>query len=100
MARYLAFINLALALFNLVPAFPLDGGRLLRGLLWKTSGRTRATQIAAAAGSLFAFALILGGAVPQWPWVHDVGLVSLWAAALLTLVTGWDYLRAGLRHMD
>jgi len=45
-------------------------------------------------------ALILGGAVPQWPWVHDVGLVSLWAAALLTLLTGWDYLRVGIKHMD
>jgi cardiolipin synthase len=45
-------------------------------------------------------ALILAGAVPQWPWVHDVGLACLWAAALLTLVTGWDYLRAGLKHMD
>ncbi|MBA3676921.1 MAG: CDP-diacylglycerol--glycerol-3-phosphate 3-phosphatidyltransferase [Sphingosinicella sp.] len=45
-------------------------------------------------------ALILGGAVPQWPWVHEVGIVSLWAAAMLTLVTGWDYLRVGLRHMD
>jgi CDP-diacylglycerol--glycerol-3-phosphate 3-phosphatidyltransferase/cardiolipin synthase len=45
-------------------------------------------------------ALILGGALPQWAWVHDVGLVSLWAAAALTLVTGWDYLRVGVRHMD
>jgi CDP-diacylglycerol--glycerol-3-phosphate 3-phosphatidyltransferase/cardiolipin synthase len=45
-------------------------------------------------------ALILGGAVPQWPFVHQVGLASLWAAAALTLVTGWDYLRTGLRHMD
>jgi CDP-diacylglycerol--glycerol-3-phosphate 3-phosphatidyltransferase len=45
-------------------------------------------------------ALILCGATPRWPWVHDVGLMSLWAAALLTLVTGWDYLRVGLRHMD
>lgn len=45
-------------------------------------------------------ALILAGAVPQWPWVHMVGLVSLWAAALLTLITGWDYLRVGIRHMD
>ena len=45
-------------------------------------------------------ALILGGALPQWPWVHLVGLVSLWAAAALTMVTGWDYLRTGLRHMD
>ncbi len=45
-------------------------------------------------------ALILGGAVPDWAWVHDVGLVSLWAAAALTLLTGWDYLRVGVRHMD
>ncbi len=44
-------------------------------------------------------ALILGGAVPQMPWVHQVGLVSLWAAAVLTLITGYDYLRIGLRHM-
>jgi cardiolipin synthase (CMP-forming) len=45
-------------------------------------------------------ALILGGAVPAFPWVHQAGLVSLWIAAALTLVTGWDYLRVGLRHMD
>jgi CDP-diacylglycerol--glycerol-3-phosphate 3-phosphatidyltransferase/cardiolipin synthase len=45
-------------------------------------------------------ALILAGAAPQWPWVHLVGLGSLWAAAALTLVTGWDYLRVGLKHMD
>ena len=45
-------------------------------------------------------ALILGGATPHWEWVHDVGLVSLWLAALLTLITGWDYLRVGLKHMD
>ena len=45
-------------------------------------------------------ALILGGAVPTQEWVHDVGIVSLWAAAALTLITGWDYLRVGLKHMD
>jgi CDP-diacylglycerol--glycerol-3-phosphate 3-phosphatidyltransferase len=45
-------------------------------------------------------ALILAGAVPQLPWVHLVGLVSLWGAAVLTVVTGWDYLRVGLKHMD
>jgi CDP-diacylglycerol--glycerol-3-phosphate 3-phosphatidyltransferase/cardiolipin synthase len=44
--------------------------------------------------------LILGGALEQWPWVHDLAIASLWAAATLTLVTGWDYLRAGLKHMD
>ena len=45
-------------------------------------------------------ALILAGATPQWPWVYDVGIVCLWAAALLTLITGWDYLRVGVKHMD
>ena len=45
-------------------------------------------------------ALILGGAIPSQPWIHLVGVTSLWAAAALTLVTGWDYLRVGLRHMD
>ena len=33
-------------------------------------------------------------------WIHLVGLTSLWAAAALTCITGWDYLRAGLKHMD
>lgn len=58
-------------------------------------------------------ALILGGAVHGQPcdaygvceslneqWIHVVGLVSLWGAAILTLITGWDYLRVGLKHMD
>ena len=45
-------------------------------------------------------ALILGGATPDSPWVAQTGIVALWAAAVLTLVTGWDYLRAGLKHMD
>jgi cardiolipin synthase (CMP-forming) len=45
-------------------------------------------------------ALILGGGFPDQPWVNDVGIASLWAAAALTLVTGYDYLRIGLRHMD
>lgn len=45
-------------------------------------------------------ALILGGATPRWPLPMQVGLVSLWGAAILTLVTGWDYLRTGVKHMD
>ena len=45
-------------------------------------------------------ALILAGAVPQFPFVQAVGIVTLWAAALLTLITGWDYLRVGIKHMD
>ena len=45
-------------------------------------------------------ALILAGAVPEAPWISIVGRVSLWGAAALTLLTGWDYLRVGLKHMD
>lgn len=45
-------------------------------------------------------ALILAGALPALLWIKAVGLACLWAAAALTLVTGWDYLRVGLRHMD
>ncbi len=45
-------------------------------------------------------ALILGGGFPDQPWVHLTGVVSLWAAAALTLVTGYDYLRLGLRHIN
>ena len=44
-------------------------------------------------------ALILAVALPAMPWVLWIGLGSLWLAAVLTLVTGWDYLRIGLAHM-
>jgi Zn-dependent protease/CBS domain-containing protein len=60
-AKYLAVINLLLALFNLVPAFPMDGGRLLRGALWGPVGKARATRIASGAGTFFAFFLIFAG---------------------------------------
>jgi Zn-dependent protease/predicted transcriptional regulator len=57
---YLAFINLLLAIFNMVPAFPLDGGRVLRSILWGWKGRYRwATRIAANAGSIFGMLLIV-----------------------------------------
>ena len=45
-------------------------------------------------------ALILGGAFPGETWIHTTGMASLWAAAALTMVTGYDYLRIGLKHMD
>lgn len=45
-------------------------------------------------------ALILSGGVPHWPWVLTIGLATLWSAAVLTLLTGWDYLRVGLKHMN
>jgi Zn-dependent protease/predicted transcriptional regulator len=59
---YLGYINWILALFNLVPAFPLDGGRMLRAALWGWKQDLRwATNIAASAGALFGIALILWG---------------------------------------
>lgn len=45
-------------------------------------------------------ALILASALPAMPWIKSLGLISLWAAAVITLITGWDYLRVGLKHMD
>jgi Zn-dependent protease len=57
---YLALINGALAVFNLVPAFPLDGGRVLRAALWRWKGDLRwATSIAARLGSGFGLVLIV-----------------------------------------
>jgi cardiolipin synthase (CMP-forming) len=38
--------------------------------------------------------------VPHMPWVHVVGIACLWAAAALTLITGYSYLRTGIRHME
>lgn len=60
---YLAWINLALGIFNLIPGFPLDGGRVFRALYWwKTGSLTRATRLAADLGKGFAVALmVLGG---------------------------------------
>lgn len=60
---YLAVINVVLAVFNLFPGFPLDGGRLLRAFVWQRTGDiVRATQVAAAGGRIFSlFLFVLGG---------------------------------------
>lgn len=44
--------------------------------------------------------IILAGALPQYPWIGTAAIAGLWGAAVLTLITGWDYLRTGLKHMD
>ncbi len=61
---YLAWINLALGIFNLMPGFPLDGGRIFRAIWWWKSGSlTRATKIASDIGKGFAVALMILGAI-------------------------------------
>jgi Zn-dependent protease/CBS domain-containing protein len=59
---YLAWTNLVLAGFNLVPGFPLDGGRLLRAALWRATGSlARATRVASVAGQAVGWLLVAGG---------------------------------------
>lgn len=86
-ASWLAIINLVLALFNLVPGFPLDGGRVLRGIAWGITGNfMRATQIASNAGRLFAYFLI---AVGVWQALGGNWVGGLWMAFI-----GWFLLEA------
>lgn len=63
-AEYLAFINVAVGIFNLLPGFPLDGGRVLRSTLWARSGNMlKATRWAANAGTFISFGLMAIGFV-------------------------------------
>jgi Zn-dependent protease/CBS domain-containing protein len=56
---YLAWVNLVLAVFNLVPGFPLDGGRLLRAAVWRATGSlSRATRVASIAGQAIGWTLV------------------------------------------
>jgi Zn-dependent protease/CBS domain-containing protein len=87
-ANWLGTINLTLAIFNLIPAFPLDGGRILRSLLWARSGdKIRATTIAARVGMGFAFLLIALGVLEFLVFGSVVG--GLWMVFL-----GWFLLGA------
>ena len=72
-----AQLNLALALFNLVPGFPLDGGRLLRSLVWwKTHSFKRATNFAAKGGEIFAYALMILGVLSIYSEQTPRGWIS------------------------
>lgn len=89
-AQYLAWANVLLGIFNLLPAFPLDGGRVLHALVWRvTKSRYRATQIAATIGKVVA-----------WLFVAYGGFVALSDAksafsGLWLVFIGWFLLQAG-----
>ena len=82
LAATLAQLNLILAVFNMVPAFPLDGGRVLRSILWYLTGSlTKATSWAAGVGRIFAWGLM---GVGVWLFLAGNTLAGLWAVFL-----GW-----------
>jgi Zn-dependent protease len=86
-AGYLAWANLLLALFNVIPGYPLDGGRLLRSILWQVTGRPhRATMWAARVGQAFA-ALLIVTAVGPYLGV-DLGIPYLRSGSLWNAFIG------------
>ena len=86
MAYWLAFINVLLAAFNLIPGFPLDGGRVFRSILWRVSGSyKRSTQIATQVGRGVGYLFILGGILIVF--LHPFGLD--WFSGLWLVFIGW-----------
>jgi Zn-dependent protease len=95
---WLAFINLLLLVFNMLPAFPMDGGRVARAIAWwKTGDRTTATRFAANLGRLFGYLFIAGGLLLILTgdlfggvWLGLIGMVvngSARGAAMQTAIT-------------
>ena len=87
LATWLCRTNAALAIFNLLPGFPLDGGRIFRAIVWGvTKNFEKATRVAGASGKLIAYAMILLGA---WGAFHGFVQDGLWTAFI-----GWFILNA------
>jgi len=87
MLGWLGVINIALAVFNMIPGFPLDGGRVLRAVVWWITGSaSRATRVATTIGQLIAFAFIIIG---LFRFFNGAGFAGLW----LTFI-GWFLLDA------
>lgn len=91
-ASYLALLNLGLGVFNLLPGFPMDGGRVLRSILWQTTGDLKkATRIASLTGQGFAFLLMVLGVFQILRGVFG----GLWFILL-----GWFLHSAAVRGYD
>ena len=87
MLMWLGYINISLAIFNLIPGFPLDGGRILRAIIWWVTGDgIRATRLATRVGQVVAFGFIILGIVR---FFTGAGFGGLWMAFI-----GWFLLEA------
>jgi Zn-dependent protease/CBS domain-containing protein len=87
MLVWLGYINIGLALFNMIPGFPMDGGRVLRAVIWWITGNAnRATRAAAGTGQAIAFGFILFGILR---FFGGAGIGGLWMAFI-----GWFLLSA------
>ncbi|HYZ16111.1 MAG TPA: site-2 protease family protein [Candidatus Acidoferrum sp.] len=85
---YLAYVNLALALFNILPAYPMDGGRVLHSVVWRITGnRERASDVTVRVGRVFAGLIVAFGIFEALAF--NVG------AGLWTTFIGWFLLQAG-----
>ncbi len=83
----LVLLNVMLAIFNLIPAFPMDGGRILRALLSMRLGRVRATKIAAVIGQLFALAFVVSSIL----WVKSPMLALI---GVFVFLNAWGEARS------
>ncbi|KIN62683.1 Metallopeptidase, M50 family [Sulfitobacter noctilucicola] len=89
---YLALINLILALFNMVPAFPLDGGRVLRAYLWhRTGNMLEATKTASRSGTFFAYFLMALGLMALFHGALAAGLWQLMIGAFVLIAARASY---------
>lgn len=108
LAFWLAWVNFGLATFNLVPGFPLDGGRIFRAIVWgATRNFERATRIAARSGQLIAYGMIVLGAVVALNgrlidgiWLAFIGWFLLTAAQESVAQVAIRGALAGLRAAD
>jgi len=83
MAFWLAYVNVALVVFNLIPGFPLDGGRVFRSILWRVTGNyRRSTRIATWVGQGVGYLFIVGGILIMFI-LHD------WLGGLWLAFIGW-----------
>ena len=110
LAFWLAQINVVLALFNLIPGFPLDGGRIFRSLLWRFSGNyQRATRIAVEVGRGVGYLFVLAGIVLMflYPgswfnglWLAFIGLFLSYMATASYRQARWQAALQGVRVAD